>query len=192
MSTVRIHTALGVIEVEVFEERAPASTTYFLADVRTHRYNDTSFFRIVTPDNEPAERQPRIATIQGGLSHRRDDPPPVIPHENTDLTGLRHLQGTVSLARFSPGAVYHSFFICVRDEPALDFGGTRNPDGQGFAAFGHVTAGFGVVRDIYTRAEARDVLEHPIRIHTVRVDPVERGSSEQKGLIPWADCRRRP
>ena len=87
------------------------------------------------------ERHRRIAVIQGGLRHEREDLPPVIAHETTAMTGLRHLKGTVSLARFAPGAVYHSFFICLRDEPVLDFSGARHPDGQGFAAFGRVVAG---------------------------------------------------
>ena len=34
-----------------------------------------------------------------------------------------------------------AFFICIGDQPSLDFGGMRNPDGQGFAAFGRVVEG---------------------------------------------------
>ena len=101
--------------------------------MRAGRYDGSSFFRIVTLSNQSAERHRRIAVIQGGLRHEREDLEPVIPHESTATTGLRHLKGTVSLARFAPGAVYHSFFICLRDEPVLDFGGARHPDGQGFA-----------------------------------------------------------
>ena len=111
----------------------------------------------------------RIGVIQGGLKHQREDLPPVIPHETTATTGLRHLRGTVSLARFAPGAVYHSFFICLRDEPALDFGGVRHPDGQGFAAFAQVTHGFDVVQRIFAQAEAQEYLEHEIRIARVRI-----------------------
>jgi peptidyl-prolyl cis-trans isomerase A (cyclophilin A) len=75
--------------------------------------------------------------------------PPVAP-ETTAQTGRRHVDGTVSLARAEPGtgsAQY--FFICIGDQPALDFGGTRNPDGQGFAAFGRVVRGMDVVRRIH-------------------------------------------
>ena len=107
--------------------------------------------------------------IQGGLRHQREDLAPVIPHETTAMTGLRHLKGTVSLARFAPGAVYHSFFICLRDEPVLDFGGARHPDGQGFAAFGRVVEGFDVVQRIYARAEEAEYLKNAIAIRRAAI-----------------------
>jgi len=164
MSRVRIETELGDIEIALFDQQAPASAGYFLADVRAGRYDGSSFFRIVTLSNQSAEKHRRIAVIQGGLRHEREDLTPVIPHETTAMTGLRHLQGTVSLARFAPGAVYHSFFICLRDEPVLDFGGARHGDGQGFAAFARVEEGFDVVQRIYARAEAQEYLKNTIRI----------------------------
>ncbi|HJR22237.1 MAG TPA: peptidylprolyl isomerase [Dongiaceae bacterium] len=169
MSRVRIETELGDIELELFEKRAPASAGYFLADVRAGRYDGSSFFRIVTLSNQSAERHRRIAVIQAGIRHEREDLAPVIPHETTSMTGLKHLKGTVSLARFAPGAVYHSFFICLRDEPALDFGGARHPDGQGFAAFGRVSAGFDVVQRVYAGAEAAEYLKNEIAVRRAAV-----------------------
>jgi peptidyl-prolyl cis-trans isomerase A (cyclophilin A) len=169
MSRVRIETELGDIELEVFEKQAPASTGYFLADVRAGLYDGSSFFRIVTLSNQSADKHRRIAVIQGGLRHERKDLAPVIPHESTAMTGLRHLKATVSLARFAPGAVYHSFFICLRDEPVLDFGGARHPDGLGFAAFGSVMEGFDVVQRIYARAEAAEYLTNTIAIRRAAI-----------------------
>jgi len=169
MSRVRIETELGAIELELFEALAPASVGYFLADVRAGLYDGSSFFRIVTLSNQNAEKHRRIAVIQGGLRHEREDLPVIIPHETTAMTGLKHLKGTVSLARFAPGAVYHSFFICLRDEPALDFGGVRHPDGQGFAAFGRVVEGFDVVQRIFARAEAQEYLKNEIAIRRAAV-----------------------
>lgn len=169
MSRVRIETELGDIEIEAFEQRAPASAGYFLADVRAGRYDGSGFFRIVTLSNQSVEKHRRIAVIQGGLRHEREDLPPVIPHETTAMTGLKHLKGTVSLARFAPGAVYHSFFIGLRDEPVLDFGGARHPDGQGFAAFGRVVAGFEVVQGIFARAERSEYLRNEIAIRRATV-----------------------
>ena len=169
MSRVRIKTELGVIEIDVFDGRVPASAAYFLADVRSGLFDGTSFFRIVTLANQDAEPHRRIEVIQGGLKHETTDLPPVIPHETTAMTGLKHLKGTVSLARFAPGAVYHSFFICLRDEPALDIGGARHPDGLGFAAFGRVAEGFDVVQRIYARAEASEHLTNEIAIRQATV-----------------------
>lgn len=169
MSRVRIETGLGTFEIDVFEEQAPASAGYVLNDVRSGVFDGSSFFRIVTLSNQQAEKNRKIAVIQGGLKHEREDILPVIPHETTAMTGLRHMKGTVSLARFAPGAVYHSFFICLRDEPALDFGGARHPDGQGFAAFGRVTQGFEVVKRIFAQAERQEYLETEIKIDRVRM-----------------------
>jgi peptidyl-prolyl cis-trans isomerase A (cyclophilin A) len=170
MIPVQLTTELGEIRIEADEGRAPASVGYFLADARSGLYDGSSFFRIVTLTNQrQVERARKIAVIQGGLKHTREDLPAVIPHETTAATGLRHLKGTVSLARFAPGAVYHSFFICLRDEPALDFGGARNPDGQGFAAFGRVTQGFDVVERIFAQAEVQEHLSKEIGIARVRV-----------------------
>jgi peptidyl-prolyl cis-trans isomerase A (cyclophilin A) len=168
MVWVEVTTELGRFRLEIREDRAPVSAGYFLTDVRAGRYDGSSFFRIVTLTNQQAEAERRIEVIQGGLKHVGGDLP-VIPHETTAMTGLRHLKGTVSLARFAPGAVYHSFFICLRDEPALDFGGVRHPDGQGFAAFGRVVGGFDVVERIFARAEPREYLEQEIRIEHVRI-----------------------
>jgi peptidyl-prolyl cis-trans isomerase A (cyclophilin A) len=170
MIPVQLTTELGVIELAVHEDLAPASADYFLADISNGLYDGASFFRIVTLANQRMiARKRRIAVIQGGLRHEREDLAPVIPHETTAMTGLKHLKGTVSLARFAPGAVYHSFFICLRDEPALDFGGVRHPDGQGFAAFGRVVAGFDVVQRIYARAEQSEYLKNEIAIRRATV-----------------------
>lgn len=169
MAKVRIETELGAIVVDALEDDAPASAGYFLADVRSGLFDGTSFFRIVTLANQSAEPHRRIEVIQGGLKHDSTDLPPVIAHETTAMTGLKHLKGAVSLARFAPGAVYHSFFICLRDEPALDFGGARHADGQGFAAFGQVAQGLDVVERIFARAEADEYLKNEVRIERVLI-----------------------
>lgn len=169
MVKARIDTALGAIEIDVRADHAPASAGYFLDDVRAGLLDGSSFFRIVTLANQSAEAGRRIEVIQGGLKHPATDLPKAIPHENTAMTGLRHLKGTISLARFAPGAVYHSFFICLRDEPSLDFGGARHPDGQGFAAFGKVERGFDVVERIFALGEAEEYVKNEIGIARISI-----------------------
>ena len=166
MKRVQIETALGTIVAEIFDEQAPASAGYFLDDVWAARYDGSSFFRIVTLANQTG--RPKIEVIQGGLKHERTDLPVAILHESTAMSGIKHLKGTLSHARFAPGAVYHSFFICLRDERELDFGGARHPDGQGFAAFGRVAEGFDVVERIFARGEAEEYVQDAVRIERVR------------------------
>ncbi len=80
------------------------------------------------------------------------------------MTGLKHLDGTVSMARAEPGTATCSFFICIGDQPELDYGGRRNPDGRGFAAFGQVVAGMEVVRKIQNLEQEKQYLKKPLAI----------------------------
>ncbi|MFC6217893.1 peptidylprolyl isomerase [Pelomonas aquatica] len=82
--------------------------------------------------------------------------------------GLRHRDGTVSMARGAPGTAAAEFFVCIGDQPELDYGGHRNPDGQGFAAFGRVVQGMEVVRALHARAGAKQWLRTPIAIGPVQ------------------------
>ena len=143
---VTMRTALGSIVIELYPDKAPISVANFLAHADRHLLDGASFYRTVGPwnDNNPAT----ISVIQGGLN-RDEGPLPPIVHETTRATGLRHTDGVISMARDAPGTAGSEFFICIGDNPALDFGGARNPDGQGFAAFGRVVEGMDVVRKIH-------------------------------------------
>ena len=149
--------------------QAPISSAYFLADVDAGALNGSSIFRIVNLQNQPADHSSKIEVIQMGHRETNPDIPPSIRHETTGMTGLRHRKGTVSLARYAPGTVYHSLFVCMRDEPGLDEGGSRNPDGQGFAAFGFVAEGFEhLARFFNDHASAPEYLAQPVLLRTVR------------------------
>lgn len=86
--------------------------------------------------------------VQGGLGDEGARLPP-IAHETTRVTGIRHTDGVISMARDGPGSATSEFFICLGANPSLDHGGARNKDGQGFAAFGKVVEGMDVVRAIH-------------------------------------------
>jgi peptidyl-prolyl cis-trans isomerase A (cyclophilin A) len=100
-------------------------------------------------DNQP-DSPVKIEVIQAGVNpdRSRDGFPP-IQLERTNTTGLRHVDGAISMARGQPDSATSGWFICINDQPSLDFGGARNPDGQGFAAFGRVVQGMDVVRKIH-------------------------------------------
>ena len=144
---VQLNTPFGIIVVQLHTDRAPLSTTDFLKYVDARAYDGGRFFRVVRANNDRGH--PRIDVVQGGTRPNAHQGPP-IKHESTAITGLRHLDGTVSLTRDAPGTGSGAeFFICIGPQPGLDFGGTRNPDRQGFAAFGQVVAGIEVVRRIW-------------------------------------------
>jgi peptidyl-prolyl cis-trans isomerase A (cyclophilin A) len=144
---VMLTTALGAIEVAVDLAHAPISGGDFLKYVDRRLFDGSAFYRTVRPDNDI--NPVKIDVIQGGLVNDKKLLPP-IPHEPTSKTGLHHHNGTISTARDKPGTgSAGAFFICIGDQPELDFGGRRNPDRQGFAAFGQVVHGMDVVRAIW-------------------------------------------
>lgn len=164
---VKIATELGDFVVEVYPDRAPISANNFLAYVDNALLDGQSVYRVVTIANQPAETPYKIEVIQFGWRGAEGQAPPLprIPHETTNTSGLKHLDGTLSMARLTTGTASAGFFICIGDQPSLDFGGGRHPDGQGFAAFGKVVEGMNVVRHIHaSRAEPVDRLAKPIAI----------------------------
>ena len=130
-----------------------------------HFFDDTSFYRTVRADNQPTSPL-KIAVIQGGPDEKKPEHTP-IALERTSMTGLRHLDGTISMARDGPDTATAEFFICLGDQPALDFGGTRNPDGQGFAAFGQVVEGMDIARRINQAITNGQRLNPPIVIRRI-------------------------
>ncbi|TKG94828.1 peptidylprolyl isomerase [Puteibacter caeruleilacunae] len=159
---VTIDTKYGLIEVEVYSNKAPVTAKNFLQLVEKNSYNPGYFYRVVTPSNQP-NNDVKIEVIQGGLFNDSIVAKyPTIIHETTDKTKIKHLDGVISMARNEPGSASTEFFICVGDQPALDFGGKRNPDGQGFAAFGKVVKGMDVVRKIHQLKESGQYLEEMV------------------------------
>ncbi len=163
-----VQTDLGAIEMEIDTVRAPATAANFLKYVDAGLYDGGLFHRTVRPDNQ-REKPVKIAVIQGAANAaRKNDFFPPIALERTNRTGLQHKDGTVSMARAAVDTATEEFFICVGDQPELDFGGKRNPDGQGFAAFGQVVRGMDVVRRIQESAADGETLRPPIKIISVR------------------------
>ncbi len=170
-----LRTAVGRIDLAIDIEHAPLSGADFLRYVHQGLYADGGFYRVVRADNDPSPVH--IDVVQGGVMDPAKALPPVA-HEPTSRTGILHKNGVVSLARDEVGTgSAAAFFICVGDQPELDFGGRRQPDGQGFAAFGRVLSGMQVVRRIWQMNVAKadvegamsgQMLRPPVRFHSVR------------------------
>jgi len=166
---VTLETPFGKIVCEIDTVHAPVTALNFLRHIELKTYNDAVFYRVVRLDNQPNSKI-KIEVIQGGLyADEKIDRQPPIPHETTKSTGLNHLDGTVSMARNQPGTASTEFFICVGDQPSLDFGGNRNPDGQGFAAFGKVIQGMDVVRKIQQLKDTSQYLVEPVKIQKMEI-----------------------
>lgn len=165
---VLLQTEVGDVLLELYPQQAPITVRNFLRYIEEDRFQGATFYRVVRMENQP-NNEFKIEVIQGGL--KEDEHPlnlPPIPHETTQQTGILHTNGTLSMARNEPGTAASDFFICIGDQPELDFGGRRNPDGQGFAAFGKVIAGMDVVHQIHTSPAHGQTLEPNIPMLKVK------------------------
>jgi peptidyl-prolyl cis-trans isomerase A (cyclophilin A) len=178
---VSIETEAGVIQAVLEDQKAPITVANFLKYVDARQYDGGEFFRTVRtkPDNQP-KVSVKIDVIQTQVNPaflRRSFNP--IPLERTRDTGLKHVDGVLSMPRNTPDSATSGFSICIGDQPEMDFGGRRNPDGQGFAVFGRVTSGMKTVRKIHVSPSgptaAKDgvsagdqLLTPPVKILSVR------------------------
>jgi peptidyl-prolyl cis-trans isomerase A (cyclophilin A) len=170
-AVVRLTTALGAIDLAIDVARAPVSAANFLRYVDAGLYDGSRFHRTVRPDNE-TRKDVAIEVVQAGIPPERESEGfAPIPLERTQATGLQHLDGTLSMARDGADTATSDFFICIGDQPGLDFGGARQPDGQGFAAFGQVLRGMEIVRRIHASHADGQTLHPPIAILTARRIP---------------------
>jgi len=144
-----LQTELGAITIEVDVARAPVTAANFLKYVDGKFYDGGVINRAVRPDNT-TRHDVEIQVIQFQSDPlRRREMFPAIPLERTSVTGLRHADGALSMARNGPDSATSSFSIMVGDQFELDYGGKRNADGQGFAVFGRVIAGMDVVKKVH-------------------------------------------
>jgi len=164
-----LETQLGEVEIEVHLDKAPISSADFLMHVDQGLYDQQGFYRVVRADNDP--RGMGMSLIQGGILSQEFDTP-LIAHELTTDTGLSNTRGVISIARDAPatGSAGY-FFINIGDNSFLDTGGSRNPDGAGYATFGTVVRGMDVVEAIQAR-EAGGESPSPVTDNQYLTEPV--------------------
>ena len=160
-----IETTDGTILVELYPNKAPNTVVNFLKYVDAGLYSNGSFFRVTTPENE-ATRDVKIEVIQGGKGEGKDFDPIAI--DTIYKTGILHEDRTLSMARSGANTATNNFSICINAQPSLDFGGKRNPDGFGFAAFGKVTKGMDIVRKIQAKENKNQRLLEPVIIKSIK------------------------
>ncbi len=164
-----IQTSMGNIEIALFTQKAPVTVANFIAYIQQSAFTGGAFYRVVGPDND--QGSPPISVIQGRTNPQFEDFPPIML-ETTKLSGINHKDGTLSMARGGPNTATQQFFICVGEQPSLDYGGARNPDGQGFAAFGRVMAGMDIVSKIQRNRHSK-VVEDPYIKNQILAEPIK-------------------
>jgi peptidyl-prolyl cis-trans isomerase A (cyclophilin A) len=142
---VRIDTSAGTIVVALDHRHAPVTTTNFVRYADDHRFDGTTFYRSVHTRGAPGE-----GFVQGGIAHSARLLLPPIRLEPTSETGLRHRDGTISMAHSTPDTAMGDFVLCIADQPGLDAKPAKGD--KGYAAFGRVVEGMDVVRRIHSAA----------------------------------------
>jgi len=166
---VQIQTDFGDIEVELYPAKAPKSVAAFLSYIDSGLYKNGSFYRVLKKENQPSASF-KSEVIQGGIwqsDNKKANSLHGIPHETTKQSGILHTNGTISLARTTPGTASSEFFICVGDQPAYDYGNDANPDKLGYAAFGRVVKGMDVVKMIHEQPENGEAFSPFIKINDI-------------------------
>jgi len=141
---VRLETAQGVIVLELYVDKAPITANNFLKYVDRGLYNGATFYRASRPAGYTASD---YGVVQGGLQQDPKKLLPPIAHEPTTKTGLKHVNGTISMGRRAPGTATADWFICLGEQTYLD-ADPKDPKNPGFAAFGRVVEGIEVVQKI--------------------------------------------
>lgn len=169
---IRMITEEGEIIAEIYTQQAPRTSAHFLRYVTEGYYNGGSFFRTArSAENQPKDAV-KIDVIQAGPHiWKARSPFDPIMIETTNETGLKHVHGALSLARMTPDSGNNNFFICIGEQPELDAGGKRHPDGLGFAVFGKVTQGMDVVRRIHAAKAEGQGISSPVKIHSITLLP---------------------
>jgi peptidyl-prolyl cis-trans isomerase A (cyclophilin A) len=167
---VELNTAEGLIVLELAGDKAPLTVANFLKYLDGGRYTGGTFYRGVTVPGAP-----QLGLVQFGPKPGKYFAP--VPHEPTSQTGLKHLAGTVSLARGAPNSGTCDIFICIGDAPYLDADPSKPGDNLGFAAFGQVVEGMDVAKRIQLLPKSTtaqnptmvgQMLEKPVPILTAK------------------------
>lgn len=167
-----IDTDAGRIVVALDRGRAPLTVANFLRYVDGKKFDGESFYRAMPYGDG--------GLIQAGITSDTRKLLPTIEHEPTSKTGIKHLAGTLSMARAEPGTARSDFFILTTDIPGFDAASGQPGDDLGFAAFGRVVEGMDVVKRIFatpvspTKGEGAlkgEMLEPAIKIRTARREP---------------------
>ncbi len=167
--TIKIETNFGDIIVELSPEKAPETVKAFMSYVDSGYFKNSSFYRVLKAEDQPSNSF-KSELIQGGIwqtDYKKQQSIPAIQLETTKQTGLLHKNGAISLARTTPNSANTEFFICIGDQPAYDYGGSANPDGQGFATFGYVIKGMEFVKQIHDQPDNATSFTPPLTIKNI-------------------------
>lgn len=184
---VRLVTTAGDITLALDARRAPKTVANFLAYVDDQRLDGTQFYRASRKAGAPGQ-----GFVQGGIGTDARRMLAPLPLEPTDRTGLRHVDGVLSMAHGENADLGNcNFSIMVGANPSLD----ARPGFRGYAVFGRVIEGMDVVKRMLALptgggegAMKGQMLLQPVRI--VRAVRLDGQGHPPPAFKPWLIPRR--
>ena len=161
-------TSQGDIEVELYPDKAPKTVAAFLSYIDSRYFKNSEFYRVLFTEGMGGEN---YGLIQGGIAMSNEklyNSLPGIVHESTKQTGLSHTNGTISLARTTPGTANTEFFICINDQTQFDEGGGAG-DNKGYAAFGKVFSGMDIIQNIQQLPSRGELFTEKVKIENIKL-----------------------
>ena len=156
---VRLETSMGEIGIELDAQKAPKTVANFLAYVNAGHYDGTIFHRVIDG----------FMIQGGGMTEDMQEKPTRAPVENEADNGLKNDAYTVAMARtMDPHSATAQFFINVKKNDFLNHK-AKNPQGWGYAVFGKVTKGHGVVNKIKGVATGRKGMHDDVPLEPVTI-----------------------
>ncbi len=158
---VKIVTTMGDIVLELDRKSAPVSVENFLGYTNSGFYDGTIYHRVIG----------NFMIQGGGFDESMKRKPTKAPIANEWENGLKNVTGSIAMARTTnPDSATSQFFINVVDNAGLD---KPVSGGAGYAVFGKVIEGMGVVNEIRSVSTGikngmRDVPAEPIVMTRVR------------------------
>ena len=129
---------LGVITIELDDEKAPISAANFLDYVKSGHYDNTIFHRVISG----------FMIQGGGFEPGMTQKPTGAEIKNEANNKLKNEQYTLAMARTqAPHSATAQFFINVANNEFLNFK-SETPSGWGYAVFGKVVKGTEIVDQI--------------------------------------------
>ena len=163
---VKLETSMGDIILELDDEKAPKTVANFLEYVTNGHYDGTIFHRVIDG----------FMIQGGGMTADMQEKTTQTAIENEADNGLKNEAYAIAMARTSdPHSATAQFFINVKNNDFLDHT-AKTPQGWGYAVFGKVAQGQGVVNKIKavetgSRGMHQDVPTEPVVI--IKAEVVE-------------------
>ena len=160
---IKLETSMGDILLELDAEKAPETVENFMNYVKSGHYDGTIFHRVIDG----------FMIQGGGMTADMQEKSTGKPIKNEADNGLRNEAYTVAMARtMAPHSATAQFFINVKNNEFLNHKNKTEAE-WGYAVFGKVVKGHGVVNKIKGVKTGRKGMHDDVPVESVEIIKAE-------------------